>query len=183
MVALGFTGVAAFQTCVYLALATTSALNALLLLVTTPLLTVFGAWALFRDPVTTKQLLGLVVSLVGAVLLIARGSLSSLLGFHFGAGDLWMLLAVVLWAAYSLLLKKRPAELPQSVVLTASAITGIIGMLPVYVWTYTGEELPRLRRSRRAPGSSGCCTGWARQRRPSLRATTGDHIASRETAA
>lgn len=144
MVALGFTGVAAFQTCVYLALVTTSALNALLLLVTTPLLTVFGAWALFRDPVTTRQLIGLGVSLVGAVLLIARGSLSLLMGLQFGTGDLWMLLAVALWTAYSLLLKKRPAELPQSVLLTASAITGIIGMLPVYISTQIGEELPRL---------------------------------------
>jgi drug/metabolite transporter (DMT)-like permease len=144
MVALGFTGVAAFQTCVYLALVTTSALNALLLLVTTPLLTVFGAWALFRDPVTPRQLLGLAVSLVGAVLLIARGSLSLLMGLHFGTGDLWMLLAVVLWTAYSLLLRRRPADLPQSVLLTASAITGIMGMLPVYLWTQLGEELPRL---------------------------------------
>jgi drug/metabolite transporter (DMT)-like permease len=144
MAALGLTGIAAFHTCVYIALVTTSALNALLLLVMTPLLTVFGAWMVFRDPVTPRQLLGLGVALVGAVLLIARGSLGLLMHLQFGRGDLWMLLAVALWTAYSLLLKKRPAELPQSVLLTASTFAGILCMLPVYLWSEFGEELPRL---------------------------------------
>jgi drug/metabolite transporter (DMT)-like permease len=144
MAALGFTGIATFHTCVYLALVTTSAVNALLLLAMSPLLTVFGAWIVFRDPVTPAQLLGLGVALLGAVLLIARGSLSSLMALHFGTGDLWMLLAVALWSAYSLLLKQRPADLPQSVLLTATTLAGVAWMLPVYVWVQSGEALPRL---------------------------------------
>jgi drug/metabolite transporter (DMT)-like permease len=144
MTALGFTGIATFHTCVYLALVTTSAVNALLLLAMGPLLTVFGAWIVFRDPVTPAQLFGLGVSLLGAVLLIARGSLGSLMALHFGTGDLWMLLAVALWSAYSLLLKRRPAELPQSVLLTATTLIGVVWMLPVYVWVQSGEALPHL---------------------------------------
>jgi drug/metabolite transporter (DMT)-like permease len=144
MAALGFTGIATFHTCVYLALVTTSAVNALLLLVMSPLLTVFGAWIVFRDPVTPAQIAGLGLSLLGAVLLIARGSLGSLMALHFGAGDLWMLLAVALWSAYSLLLKRRPAELPQSVLLTATTLIGVAWMLPVYAWSQSGEALPQL---------------------------------------
>lgn len=144
MAALGFTGIATFHTCVYLALVTTSAVNALLLLVMSPLLTVFGAWIVFRDPVTPAQIAGLGLSLLGAVLLIARGSLGSLMALHFGTGDLWMLLAVALWSAYSLLLKRRPADLPQSVLLSATTLIGVAWMLPVYAWAQAGEALPQL---------------------------------------
>lgn len=143
--ALGFSGIAAFHTSVYAALVTTSALNALLLLVITPLLIAVGGWMAFRDPVTSRQVLGLGVSLAGAILLIARGSLSVLLTLEFTAGDLWMLLAVALWTVYSLLLKRRPAGLPQSALLCATTIAAVILMLPVYAWTGSGEELRSLR--------------------------------------
>jgi drug/metabolite transporter (DMT)-like permease len=142
--ALGLTGIAAFHTCVYLALETTTAVNALLLLALSPLLTVFGAWALFREPVTARQLMGLAVSLAGAVVLIARGDAAHLGSLRFGTGDLWMLVAVVLWTAYSLLLKKAPAALPQPVLLTASTIAGVAWMLPAYAWRQFGEGWPQL---------------------------------------
>jgi len=141
---LGATGMAAFHTCVYIALTSTSALNALLLLVLAPLFTACGAWAVFREPVMPGQQLGLAVSLGGALLLIARGSLVGLAQLHFGAGDLWMLLGVLIWTVYSLLLKRRPAALPQAVLLTASTATGVACMLPPYLWLQWGAPLPHL---------------------------------------
>jgi drug/metabolite transporter (DMT)-like permease len=144
LAALGLTGIAAFHTCVYVALETTTAVNALLLLAMSPLLTVFAAWALFRDPVDARQGLGLAVALAGAVLLISRGDAGFLIGLRFGAGDLWMLLAVVLWTTYSLLLKKRPPQLPETVLLTATAAAGVAAMLPVFGGMQLGAAMPRL---------------------------------------
>ena len=141
---LGLTGMAVFHTCVYIALTSTTALNALLLLVLAPLLTAFGAWLVFRDPVTRGQQLGLAVALAGAILLIARGSLGRLTNLHFGVGDLWMLFAVLIWTVYSLLLKKRPAALPQAVLLTASSASAVACMLPLYLWMQWGALLPQL---------------------------------------
>jgi drug/metabolite transporter (DMT)-like permease len=138
--ALGLTGIAAFHTCVYLALVTTTAVNALLLLAMTPLLIVLGSWLAFRDRITLRQMLGIGVSLVGAIVLIAQGSMSSLMALRFSTGDLWMLLAVVLWTIYSLLLKRRPVELPQTALLNATIVAAILLMLPVYLWGLTGER-------------------------------------------
>ncbi|HEX4326835.1 MAG TPA: DMT family transporter [Burkholderiales bacterium] len=141
---LGLTGMAVFHTCVYIALTTTTALNALLLLALAPLFTACGAWVVFRDPVTRGQQLGLAVALAGALLLIARGSAARLLNLHFGTGDLWMIFGVVIWTAYSLLLKKRPPGLPQAVLLTASCAAGVACMLPLYLWMQSGTPLPQL---------------------------------------
>lgn len=138
--AIGLTGIAAFHTCVYLALVTTSAVNALLLLAMTPLLIVLGSWLVFQDRITLQQLLGIGVSLVGAIALIAQGSMSVLMALRFSAGDLWMLLAVVLWAIYSLLLKRRPVELPQTALLSASTVAAILLMSPLYSWGLFSEQ-------------------------------------------
>lgn len=138
--AIGLTGIAAFHTCVYLALATTTAINALLWLAMTPLLIVLGSWLVFQDRITLQQLLGIGVSLVGAIVLIAQGSMSLLMALRFNTGDLWMLLAVVLWAIYSLLLKRRPVELPQTALLSASTVAAILLMSPVYLWGLPSEQ-------------------------------------------
>lgn len=94
---LGATGVAAFQTCVYLALTTTTAINALLFVSICPLLILLGSWLAFRDAVTLPQFLGILLSIVGAAIVIARGSFSTLLQLQFNRGDLWMLLAALVW--------------------------------------------------------------------------------------
>jgi len=130
--ALGLTGMAVFQTCVYTALQTTTAVNALLFLALTPVAIVFGSWLVFRDTLTVRQILGVGVSLLGAVILIARGSLATLLGLQLNPGDVWMLVAVVTWAIYSILVKRRPADLPQLAMLTGSVIVGVLLLLPVY---------------------------------------------------
>lgn len=130
--ALGLTGMAIFQTCVYTALQTTTAVNALLFLTLTPVAIVFGSWLVFRDTLTVRQILGVAVSLLGAVILIARGSLATLLGLQLNPGDVWMLVAVVTWAIYSILVKRRPADLPQLAMLTGSVIVGVLLLLPVY---------------------------------------------------
>lgn len=131
--ALGLTGIAAFHICVYQALSGTTAINALLFLSTSPMVIVLGTWLLFGDRITTLQGLGIAVSLMGAVILIAHGDPMVLRNFHFNRGDIWMALAVPLWAVYSILLKRRPAQLPQLALLTSSVVAGVLIMLPVYL--------------------------------------------------
>jgi drug/metabolite transporter (DMT)-like permease len=43
----------------------------------------------------------------------------------FNAGDLWMLMAVAVWAAYSLLLRRRPSDLPQTLTLVSSIVVAL----------------------------------------------------------
>jgi drug/metabolite transporter (DMT)-like permease len=140
---LGFTGIAAFQTLGYVALATTTALNTILLLSLAPLAIVALSWLALGERVTRVQALGLGISLVGAAVLILHGDPATLAEMRFNAGDLWMLLAVALWAVYSVLLRRRPAEVPPLALHTMSVAAGTLWMLPAFGWQAThGSALP-----------------------------------------
>ncbi len=140
---LGFTGIAAFQTLGYVALRTTTALDTVLLLALAPLAIVALSWLALGERVTRVQALGLGISLVGAAVLILHGDPATLAEVRFNAGDLWMLLAVVLWAVYSVLLRRRPAEVPPLALHTVSVAAGTLWMLPAFGWqALHGSALP-----------------------------------------
>ncbi len=136
VVILGITGVAAFNSLVYTALETTQAINAVLFTSTVPLFIGLIAWLMFRDTLTGRQIAGILLSLLGVVTVVARGDFARLLNLSFNPGDLWMLVAVPVWAYYSVLLKRRPAELPQLPLLTATVVVGVIALLPVIIWQF-----------------------------------------------
>jgi drug/metabolite transporter (DMT)-like permease len=140
---LGFTGIAAFQTLCYVALTMTTALNSILLLSLAPLAIVALSWLALGERVTRTQALGLATSLGGAAVLILHGDLSALAELRFNAGDLLMLVAVALWAVYSVLLRGRPPELPPLALHTTSVAAGTLWMLPLFGWQAAqGSALP-----------------------------------------
>jgi len=125
--ALGLTGLALFHPLVFLAVRYTTATNALITLSLAPVAIMLGASLISRTPPSIFQLAGALVSLTGAVALITRGDIAGVIAAGFNVGDLVMLVAVVVWAAYSLLLRRRPADLSPTVMLVAS----IVPALPV----------------------------------------------------
>lgn len=140
---LGFTGVAAFQTLGYVALTLTTAMNSVLLLSLAPLAIAAQSWLAHGERMTAGQGLGLATSLVGAAVLVLHGDFTTLAGLRFNAGDLWMLLAVAVWAVHSVLLRRRPPELPPLALHTVSVAAGTLGMLPMYGFEVAhGRGLP-----------------------------------------
>jgi drug/metabolite transporter (DMT)-like permease len=133
VLALGATGIATFHTLVYLALQTTTATNALLTLSLTPMVILFGATAAGMGQANGTQLAGALLSVAGAGVLITGGKVATILTGRFNIGDLWMLLAVFVWAVYSLLLRRRPADLPSSVALAASIVAALALMIPILI--------------------------------------------------
>lgn len=134
LVALGFLGVFVFQQLVYLALEYTTAVNAAIFNSTGPIVIVCISWLAYRDTITPRQALGIVLSLLGVLLIVTRGDLGVLLRLRFNPGDLWALVAVPVWGGYTVLLKRRPAELDPLVFIAAIAVVGLVLMAPVYVW-------------------------------------------------
>ncbi len=130
LLALGVTGVAGFQTVVYLALETTTAINALLLLAFTPVAILIGTALTGAARPNLAQWIGSLVSLAGVGLLVTRGDWHVLAHFAFARGDLWMMAAVLFWSIYSLLLTKRPADLPPDVALAGSIVAALVILIP-----------------------------------------------------
>lgn len=130
LLALGLTGVAAYQVFVYKALEQTTATNAILILSTTPAVIMVLSRLVLAEPIRPRQWSGIATSFLGAVVLISHGDPAALQALRPGTGELWMLAAVPAWAVYSVLLRHRPQTLPQRSTVTLSAAIGLMWMAP-----------------------------------------------------
>ena len=105
---MGATGFTAFNALFYLAGHHTSAVNISILQGSMPVLVMVGALVLHRTGIRPLQGLGLVVTLAGVALVASHGDLSTLASLRLNLGDLFMLVACVLYAGYTLALRGRP---------------------------------------------------------------------------
>jgi len=130
--ALSFTGVATFNTLVYLGLQTTTALNAFLLQALMPILILLLGVVAFGESATRRQVVGMTVSLLGAAWVILEGRASRLVQLDVALGDALVLVAVVSYAVYSVLLRQRPAMsgLPFAFV---TFVLGTVMLAPFYL--------------------------------------------------
>lgn len=129
----GLVGVAGFNTFVYLAMQTTTAINAVLVNSCIPVLIVVCSWVFYREMLTVRQGLGVLVSLTGVMLIVSRGEVDSLLAVDFNRGDLLVLVAALLWAIYSTNLKRYPQGLHPLAYQSGIVIVGVVILFPFYL--------------------------------------------------
>jgi drug/metabolite transporter (DMT)-like permease len=127
------TGVAAFNTLVYSGLQYTVAINAFLMQALMPVFIVVFSFILFRVRINRRQVAAVATCLTGAVIIIVRGDFQVMASLSLNPGDLLVLLAVLSYAAYSVLLRKRPPIHPLSFV-AVTFVAGTIMLLPLYLW-------------------------------------------------
>ena len=130
LVVFGAFGIAGFNTFLYYGLQTTSATNALLINSSTPIFIILISNIIFRIAITKIQILGVLLSTLGVLYLILKGNINHILELNFTPGDLWILLAALDWAIYSVLLKFKPKDLSSFSFLT---ITSFIGVIILYI--------------------------------------------------
>jgi len=138
VVGLGATGIALFHPLTYVALQHTSATNALLTFSLSPVAILLWSSLASRKRPTAGECTGMLMSLAGATVLITRGELQAITSTGVNVGDLWMLAGVATWAAYSLLLRRRPVDLPQTVTLVSSIAVALPMLLAFMLLTPTG---------------------------------------------
>jgi drug/metabolite transporter (DMT)-like permease len=130
---LSVVGISGFNTLLYMAVHTTTAINGALIQTTMPAVIILISLLAFKEKVTRLQSLGVGSCIVGAGLVVLRGRFSTFLDLSFVQGDLLMLVAVLLYALYSAFLQRRPAIHPLSF-LIYSFVLGVLGLLPLYLW-------------------------------------------------
>ena len=133
MLLLSATGIATYNTMSYIGLTSTTALNVLLLQSAGPLIIILWAFALFGDRPSVWQAAGVVLSLIGVAVIAAHGSLESLLHLTVNRGDVWILVAMVIYGVYAALFRVRPATHPLSFLVATMGI-GSMMILPFYLW-------------------------------------------------
>ena len=127
MGAAGFTG---FNGLYYVAAHTTSAINIGILQGSIPVFVLLASFFLFRFKITLLQALGVLLTLLGVVLVVSGGEPAMLNRLQFNLGDLYMLLACLLYAAYSIGLSRRP-EVSALGLFTAMSVVAFLVSLPL----------------------------------------------------
>lgn len=105
-------GIALFNTCIYVSGHFTSAINmALIGTTSSPIFATIFAVVFLKEKIIASRLIGLVICITGILILLSKGSFEKLLSLHFGIGDLWILAAGFCFAIYSVLVRKKPTTI------------------------------------------------------------------------
>ena len=130
---LGALAIGSFNILLYTGLQSTTALNSMLIQSAQPALVLIAGALVMGDRTSLRQVAGVLISLAGVLAIIGRGDPAMLWGLRLNIGDAIISVAVLLWALYSVLLRRRPVVHPLSF-LAASMIVGIAVIAPVYAY-------------------------------------------------
>lgn len=133
LLAYGVIGFTTFNALLYSALKYTSAINAVILQAGIPMLIFLFNFMLFRTRASIAQVIGFTVTLLGVLITAAHGDFASLLQLEFNFGDALMIAACIVYAAYTVALRWKPAMHWQSFI-AAPAFGALISAIPLLFW-------------------------------------------------
>ena len=128
--AAGVLGFTLFSVLVFKAGHTTQATNLSLIAASSPIFMALLSRFFLGERLSSRQKTGLLIAAGGVLVLVLRGDFSRLAKLAFAEGDLWMLGAAFLFALYSVLIKRRPAGLPQTDFLCVMLGMGSLSLFP-----------------------------------------------------
>lgn len=132
LLGLAVTGGALNQLAAYFALRHTEAVNAVLLNAASPLFILLASWYFDGERTSPRQILGMLISVGGVLVIMNRGDLSQLLELRFSIGDLALLAVMPLWAFYTIMLRRRPQEIDNIELIFLLGVFGLAALAPVY---------------------------------------------------
>ncbi len=134
-------GVTGFNSFIYHAVQHTTAIHATLITSAIPALSAAATWLVFRETVTSRAVLGMIVAFAGVAVVISHGDLGALARLEFNTGDLIALLAVAAWVVYSVGLRTMPRGVDPMGMLLGVMIVGWIGIVPLYLLEVAAGEV------------------------------------------
>ena len=133
IIILGITSITIFNSIVYYSLNFTQVISGVLMISTIPVMIIVFCWLFKIEKTNIFQVLGVVFSLFGVIIIITKADLFILLNLNFNKGDLWMVVAMFSWAMYSALLRKKKLEISQLSLLQTIISAGLVFLLPAYL--------------------------------------------------
>jgi drug/metabolite transporter (DMT)-like permease len=131
LVFLGLTGVFSYNVFFFTGLQYISAGRASLIIALNPLAITIGAFIWMREPLNYKQVIGVLLSLIGAIFVISNGHPQEIFSASFGKGELALLGCVMSWVLYSLIGGTVLKVLSPLVSVFYSSLIGTILLFPL----------------------------------------------------
>jgi drug/metabolite transporter (DMT)-like permease len=101
----GLVGMFGYHVLFFIAVKHTTAINSSIIGASNPIITTMLSIIFLKDKITYKRIAGIVLSFTGVFLTLTNADLHSMRTFSFNYGDIIMLLAVLMWAAYGVFSK------------------------------------------------------------------------------
>ena len=131
--ACGAFGIAGYNALGYVALRTVPAASVAFLNSTLPLMVPLAAAVMGIERIRLRAICGILISFVGVTWIVAQGEPASLTGLRLDGGEFLVLVAVANYAVYSVLLRRKPAQLDPLVFLAATMAAGLLVLTPFWV--------------------------------------------------
>lgn len=112
---------------------TTTIVNMGIIYSSSPIFIILIASFFFKEKLTTIQLLGIFICLIGVILIIIKANLNVLISLKFTSGDLWMLGASIGWALYTIYIFHWKSKLPLLQRFTIISMFGAISLMPFFI--------------------------------------------------
>jgi drug/metabolite transporter (DMT)-like permease len=109
LIMLGAGGYTGFNALFYVAAHTTTAINISILQGAIPIFVFLITWLFLRQRLSLGQVGGLLLGIAGILAVATDLDPARLLALHFNFGDLFIIAASLLYAVYTIMLRKRPA--------------------------------------------------------------------------
>ena len=131
VVLLGMTGVVAYNLFFFEGLKSVEAGRAALIVAINPVVIALASGLLFREPMNGTRATGILLSLCGALVVIARGDIGSLLSGTVGIGESLLLGCVISWSLYTLIGRRVLGRLSPLVTVAYASLAGtlLLGLL------------------------------------------------------
>jgi drug/metabolite transporter (DMT)-like permease len=126
-------GVSTYNTLIYYGAHTSTPINLSLIGATSPFTTFILAAIFLKEKLTLQKIVGLLICFTGVLILLSKGNINIISGIQITKGDAWMMLASVLWATYTILLRVRPQTISPLAFQAITFIVGAICLLPAYI--------------------------------------------------
>jgi drug/metabolite transporter (DMT)-like permease len=135
------TGIALFNTFVYVGAHYTTAINlALIGTTSSPIIATILAAIFLKERIGWQKLTGLILCIVGVLYLLCKGDITQLSSFRFSVGDLWVLAGGFCFAVYNTMVKKKPSNISPINFLFTIFFMGALIILPFFIWEASKEE-------------------------------------------
>jgi drug/metabolite transporter (DMT)-like permease len=129
----GALGVSAYNTFIYLGLDYITATNALLINSSTPIFIIILSSIILKTKVKGIQIFGVILSTIGVIYLIINGDIDALLNLEFTKYDLWIILACISWALYSIFLKYKSKDITSFEFLSIIIFIGVVILFLIFI--------------------------------------------------
>ncbi len=137
IIVLSIFSISVYNSLIYCSAQFTTATNMSFVIAATPATTFILSWLFLRQQESVYKILGMLISLVGMIMIVFKGSLHNLLSLVVNIGDLLTFGAVASWSIYSVLLKRMKLSIEPIAFLTITIITGLPFILPFYLWEFS----------------------------------------------